>query len=152
MIIEQDLRLLMEQNNISEKELDTVLCFAKRSGRIFRDPAEDVFYARTAIGRTTVWMKYRPEGEELRILDAYSHRMTIRNDSGKPQPQEGPEPQELYCYACRMPLENKPVMLHYAVYPFRVEAPCCPRCGQPFFSRQLVQERMAPLEQNLEDK
>ena len=41
------------------------------------DPADGSFTWHLLLGVVTCWVRYRPEGVDFRILQAYSHRMRI---------------------------------------------------------------------------
>ena len=59
---------------------------------------------------------------------------------------------KLTCGKCQANLEPKQLSLRYMGRGFNVEVPRCPVCGLVYLSRELVEGRMAEVEENLEGK
>lgn len=56
------------------------------------------------------------------------------------------------CQSCNTPLERMPVDITYMGSLFRVELPCCPKCGYTFIPPELAEGKMQEAEKILEDK
>lgn len=62
------------------------------------------------------------------------------------------EKNELICYRCSVPLEEKKVTFSYLGHNFFADMPCCPVCGQVYISKDAVRGKMAEVEKELEEK
>lgn len=58
----------------------------------------------------------------------------------------------LICCRCNLSLEPRKATFRYLGHDFTVTLPGCPRCGQIYLSEELVNGRVAEVEQTLEDK
>lgn len=60
--------------------------------------------------------------------------------------------QDLICCQCQIPLEMVKTNFLYMRHSFSSEAPRCPKCGQIFIPEELINSKVIPVEQLLEDK
>ena len=59
---------------------------------------------------------------------------------------------ELCCGQCHVPLENRPITLHYMGNDFPIMMPKCPICGQGLIPEELAIGKILQVERALEDK
>lgn len=62
------------------------------------------------------------------------------------------EQSRILCCQCNRLLKPRKATLHYLGHDFSVTLPGCPECGQIFLSEELVNGKVAEVEQTLEDK
>ena len=62
------------------------------------------------------------------------------------------ENEGLICCKCNVPLVLTKTNFSYLKHNFSEDMPRCPVCGQVYISESLVNGRMIPVEQMLEDK
>ncbi|MDR1246539.1 MAG: hypothetical protein LBK57_05860 [Clostridiales Family XIII bacterium] len=58
----------------------------------------------------------------------------------------------LICCKCNVALVKSRTSFSYLAHNFFAELPRCPVCGQVFVSEELVRDKIASVEKNLEDK
>ncbi|MCI8476785.1 MAG: hypothetical protein HFE97_00340 [Oscillospiraceae bacterium] len=59
---------------------------------------------------------------------------------------------DLICCRCNLLLEPRKAVFRYLGHDFEVTLPGCPNCGQIYLSEELVNGKIAEVEQTLEDK
>ncbi len=62
------------------------------------------------------------------------------------------DPKKLICHRCNRELELRKVDFSYLGHTFYTDLPCCPECGLVHISEELVRNRIAEVEMQLEDK
>lgn len=62
------------------------------------------------------------------------------------------ENEPLICAKCKVQLEPKKINLNYLGHRVTHEFMCCPVCGQPYISEDIVNGKMHEVETMLEDK
>ena len=73
---------LLEERRILEDDLRQLLYQAEQEGRWLEHGEDGRRLAQAKLGEVTFWLEYRPQGEAWLILNAWSHRMTIKG--GRP--------------------------------------------------------------------
>ncbi len=58
----------------------------------------------------------------------------------------------LICQKCNVPLELLKTDFTYLRHQFSEKVPRCPKCGMAYIDEKLVQEKMIPVEQLVEEK
>lgn len=69
-----------------------------------------------------------------------------------PKPAAPAEDAPQLCHACGESLRLMKTNFSYLRHTFSAEVPRCPTCGLVYISEKLVQDRMQPVEQLLEEK
>jgi YgiT-type zinc finger domain-containing protein len=62
------------------------------------------------------------------------------------------EARALICFKCQKELELRKTDFTYLGHTFYADLPRCPQCGQVYISEELVRNRIAEVEMNMEDK
>lgn len=62
------------------------------------------------------------------------------------------ETEELFCMQCHVKLQPQKLNLDYLGHRVTNEFLCCPICGEPYISEEIVNGRMREVETMLEDK
>lgn len=78
LIISPAVAAILEQRRILDEDLRRVLALAEAEGRWLEHGEDDYRLAQAKLGEVTFWLEYRLEGEARLILNAWSHRMTIK--------------------------------------------------------------------------
>lgn len=60
--------------------------------------------------------------------------------------------EELICCKCQIPLVMAKTNFSYLRHQFSADVPRCPKCGVVYVSEELVDEKMHPVEQLVEEK
>jgi hypothetical protein len=81
--IEDELRQKMDRALILEDDLLAVIAYAKAGDCELLDEETGVFTAHRRIGAVTYWAQYRDEGDAIRLINAYSHRLVITGEDGE---------------------------------------------------------------------
>ena len=76
LIVSPDVRRCLEERHILDSDLRRTLWEASNSARLLVSP-EGRMLATSRIGNVTFWVEYRTEGASFRIVNAWSHRMTV---------------------------------------------------------------------------
>lgn len=151
LLMEPQVRSLLDERGIREEDLRQVLAFAEQ---------EQLFHASRSTGhklayfspaKVTYWVEYAQEEGGVRIFTAYSHRMRILEGYNLP-PKKAAEEDDWVCARCDVPLEMASVKLAYLDETFAVDIPSCPTCQRVFVTEENAVTRMALAERMLEDK
>jgi ferredoxin len=78
LIIDEALQKKMSEDRILMEDAVKAVDFCERTGRTVTDSENGSKTGYAQIGHFTFWVTYRPEGERIRLLKAYGHRMSIR--------------------------------------------------------------------------
>jgi Fe-S oxidoreductase len=76
--ISADVQKKMDRMRILEEDVCEVVAFGENTGRKTYDPVKDAYSCYREIGHITHWVEYRKAGEEIEIINAYTHRMKIK--------------------------------------------------------------------------
>lgn len=165
LLMTPEVRALLEERRILAADLRQTIIEAVTAGRILRDGDADRLLASHRPRRVTFWAEFRPEGEGYRVLNAWSHRMTVPGAGGVEQAQgdQGagvnrtdqtylPASGSWTCVSCGQELAPAPVVVSYLGSVFTISLLACKECGQTLVPEELALGRMAEVEQLLEDK
>lgn len=73
----------MSEDLILEEDLAAVIAAAGKTGEYLRNPEKDSCVAHLQLGYITYWVEYRQAADgSCEILNAYSHRMSIKGEYG----------------------------------------------------------------------
>ncbi len=78
LLIDNALKKKLSDHYLLEEEAAMAVLRCERSGRFITNPETGNRTGFAVIGRNTVWVTYRKEGEKYRLLNAYGHRMNIK--------------------------------------------------------------------------
>jgi hypothetical protein len=84
LLIDDALREKMDRALIWEDDLLAVIDYARAGDRELLDEETGVLTAHRRIGAVTYWVQYRDEGDTIRLVNAYSHRLAIAAEDGDP--------------------------------------------------------------------
>jgi hypothetical protein len=152
LLLEPDVRSLLDERSIREEDIQQVLHFAESNSQFFMHKATGHHLAYFTPAKVTYWVEYLPQDDGYRIYNAYSHRMKIivggyNIPSKKEQVETG-----WLCAACDLPLQLAVVKLTYLDETFAADLHSCPSCQQVFVSEEQAVVKMAQAERMLEDK
>lgn len=77
-VISDELKQKLNKKLILEDEILEVIAYCEAGGNKVRNIKSSTFYGYRKIGRMTYWVEYRDINEGVELLNAYSHRMTIK--------------------------------------------------------------------------
>ena len=78
LIIDDELAQTISDRWIYESDIAQTLAHCEKHNQKLYYPEEDCFIGHLQIGFMTYWVKYRPQGSAWLVLDAYCHRMHIK--------------------------------------------------------------------------
>ena len=76
--ISQPLKQKISDAYLLEEDCIDVILHCEQTGRKVYDSQRDVFIGHLLIGHMTHWVEYRPSGEGFAMLNAYAHRLQIK--------------------------------------------------------------------------
>lgn len=152
LLLEPDVRDLLDKRGIREDDIRQVLNFAKSNRQFLIHEVTGHHLAHFTPAKVTFWVEYLPQDDGYRIYNAYSHRMRIiMGGYNIPSKKEHMETGWL-CAACDLKLQMVVVKLTYLDETFAADLPSCPSCQQVFVSEEQAVVKMAQAERMLEDK
>ena len=80
LIISDEIAELMEERGIREEDVREVVEFAESSGKKLYIEGEEHFLARKRIGNFTAYAEYTVSGNDVEVLDVYSHMIVFPGD------------------------------------------------------------------------
>jgi len=81
LLISPELTEKLNKMLILEDNIRLTIKLREESGSKLYSPDDDCFIGHSKQGYVTYWVHYRPEGDAFRVLNAYSHRLTIEGDA-----------------------------------------------------------------------
>lgn len=80
LILEQQITEIMEGRGIQETDIQEVVDTAVNGGIYLHSPDGTRLLVKKRIGNFTVYVEYNSEGEACRVLNVYSHRVSLTED------------------------------------------------------------------------
>jgi hypothetical protein len=77
LVLSEELSRKLSDGRILEEDVLEAIEACERSGRTATNPETGNKTGHTQIGRSTLWVVYRPENGRFRLFNAYQHRMRI---------------------------------------------------------------------------
>lgn len=80
LLISDDVWRIMDDRYILRADVEQVVRHAQESGERFFNPDDGSYLANLRIENVTYWVRYAEEGEMIRVISVYSHRMEVEKE------------------------------------------------------------------------
>ena len=123
------------------EDVEKTITRCEETGMIIKSSEKERYLAHHRERLVTVWVEYeRTDEGNYTVLNVYSHRMKIENETVKP------------CGDCTLPFGSAETRFSYLGHEFSHQVPGCGKCGQVFISEDLAAGKISEVETMLEDK
>jgi hypothetical protein len=83
LVISVEVLRIMEERMILYRDLQRVVFEAEKTGRKIFNPETARYTASLKPGVVTYWVEYFPDGDHMKIYNAYSHRLEVMEMQGE---------------------------------------------------------------------
>lgn len=82
LVMTERVRARLADEGIGEDLLAQIFADARPETEGFYDEESQSAFLPTVVGPITLWVQYRAEGDAIRVLDAYYHRISVHGVRG----------------------------------------------------------------------